>query len=61
MHTVSDTLDGAIDELIVGLRQYAFDWTERLHSAPNHQENWGLVQLIGLSTEAQLRDWINAA
>ncbi|WP_375387392.1 hypothetical protein [uncultured Amnibacterium sp.] len=61
VHAVSNTLDGAVDELIIGLRQYAFDWTARLRSAPNHTENWGVVQLIGLSTDAQLRDWINAA
>ncbi len=50
--------DEAIAELVDALREYAADWNDRLHSAPNHRDNWGLVQLISLSTDEQLRDWL---
>ncbi|WP_067468642.1 prevent-host-death protein [Nocardia amamiensis] len=52
------TFDEAVDEMIIALREYADDWQSRLRVAPNHQENWGLVQLIGLSDAAQLCDWL---
>ncbi|MEU2030588.1 hypothetical protein [Nocardia amamiensis] len=52
------TFDKAVDEMILALREYADDWQSRLRAAPNHRENWGLVQLIGLSNDAQLRDWL---
>lgn len=26
--------------------------------APNHANNWGLVQLVSLSDDDQLRDWL---
>jgi hypothetical protein len=52
------TLDEALDEMILALREYAEDWQERLLDAPNHANNWGLVQLISLSTDAQLREWL---
>jgi prevent-host-death family protein len=52
------TFDEAIDELSVALREYAQDWRDRLQHAPNHRENWGIVQLVGLSDDDQLRDWL---
>jgi len=52
------TFDEAIDELALALREYAQDWHDRLRHAPNHSENWGTVQLIGLSDDDQLRDWL---
>ena len=52
------TFDEAIDEMIDALREYAEDWQERLLDAPNHRDNWGLVQLISLSDDEQLRDWL---
>ncbi|WP_395294945.1 prevent-host-death protein [Kitasatospora hibisci] len=52
------TFDEAIDEMVDALREYADDWQDRLLNAPNHRDNWGLVQLIGLSDDAQLRDWL---
>ncbi|MBF6425556.1 prevent-host-death protein [Nocardia cyriacigeorgica] len=55
------TLDEAIDETVLALREYAEDWQDRLRNAPNHRENWGLVQLVSLSTDAQLRDWLVGA
>jgi ABC-type phosphate/phosphonate transport system substrate-binding protein len=55
------TFEEAIDELIDALREYAEDWHERLLNAPNHRDNWGLVQLISLSDNAQLRQWLLGA
>ena len=52
------TFDEAIVEMIDALREYAEDWQERLLDTPNHQNNWALVQLISLSTDDQLRDWL---
>lgn len=52
------TFDEAIDEMIDALREYADDWQDRLLDAPNHRENWGIVQLIVLSDDKQLRDWL---
>ena len=52
------TLPAAIDDTVGALREYAEDWIERLHLAPNHSDNWGLVQLVSLSSDAQLREWL---
>jgi len=55
------TLDEAIAEMIGALRTYAAAWHEVLGNAANHRDNWGLVQLIGLSTDDQLRAWLTGA
>jgi predicted RNase H-like HicB family nuclease len=52
------TVDEAVDEMIDALRQYSDDWQDHLLDAPNHRGNWGLVQLIALSDDSQLRDWL---
>ncbi|GLY79497.1 prevent-host-death protein [Actinoallomurus iriomotensis] len=52
------TFDEAVAEMIEALREYAEDWQDHLLDAPSHRENWGLVQLISLSDDAQLRDWL---
>lgn len=52
------TFEEAIDETVDALREYAEDWQERLLDAPNHRANWGLVQLVTLSSDDQLRDWL---
>lgn len=52
------TFDEAIDEMIDALREYAEDWQNHLLDAPNHRDNWGLVQLICLSDDALLRAWL---
>jgi predicted RNase H-like HicB family nuclease len=52
------TFDEAVAEMIDALREYAEDWQDHLLDAPNHRENWGLVQLISLSDDEQLRDWL---
>jgi len=53
-----DTFDDAVSDLVLALREYAEDWNDHLLTAPNHRGNWGLVQLIGLSTDEQLREWV---
>lgn len=52
------SFDEAVSEMIEALREYALDWQDHLLSAPNHRDNWGLVQLISLSNDAQLIGWL---
>jgi predicted RNase H-like HicB family nuclease len=52
------SLDEAIGEMIQALREYSEDWQDHLRNSPNHRENWGLVQLIDLSDDDQLRRWL---
>lgn len=54
------TLDAAISTMIEELRLYASDWVDHLHVAPNHSMHWAVVQLITLSTDEQLKDWLVA-
>lgn len=49
--------EAMIADVVDALREYAEDWP-RLQHAPNHRDNWGLVQLITLSDDEQLRRWI---
>jgi predicted RNase H-like HicB family nuclease len=53
-----ETFDQAITEMVDALREYADDWQDHLLHAPNHRENWGLVQLISLSDDEQLHEWL---
>jgi predicted RNase H-like HicB family nuclease len=55
------TFDEAITEMVGALREYAEDWQDHLLHAPNHRENWGLVQLINLSSDDQLHDWLTGS
>ena len=52
------TFDEAIEETIDALREYADDWQDRLLDTPNHRTNWGLVQMVVLSDDEQLQDWL---
>lgn len=54
------TVDEAMRDLVESLREYAEDWIERLQYAPNHADAWGLVQLVTLSTDEQLVEWLRA-
>ncbi|GAB3047039.1 hypothetical protein GCM10027053_01030 [Intrasporangium mesophilum] len=54
------TIEEAVDEMIDALRGYAEAWTERLRLAPNHEDNWGLVQIVTLASDEQLRNWLLA-
>lgn len=58
VHGDAETFDAAIDDLIDALRDYAEDWNTRLRRAPNHQQHRSLVELVELSDDEQLRDWI---
>lgn len=55
------SFDEAVDDMIDALREYAADWQDHLRSAPNHRDNWGLVQLISLTDDDQLRTWLVGA
>lgn len=55
------TFDQAMEEMIEALREYADDWQERLLDAPNHRNGWALIQVVELSGDAQLREWLVGA
>jgi predicted RNase H-like HicB family nuclease len=55
------TFDEAIMEMIDALREYGDDWQEHLYDVPNHADNWGLIHLIALSSDDQLREWLTGA
>ena len=61
VHGDADSFDEAIDDLMTALREYAEDWNERLHSAPNHAQHRSLVELVELSDDVQLREWLLGA
>lgn len=52
------TFDEAIAEMVAALREYSEDWQDRLADTPNHRQNWGLVQLVALSDDEQLTEWL---
>lgn len=58
VHGDAESFDDAIDDLITGLREYAEDWNERLHAAPNHAGHRSLVELVEFSDDDQLREWL---
>lgn len=51
------SVDDALTDLAVSLREYAEDWEARLQHAPNHRDNWALVQLVKLSSDDELLEW----
>jgi antitoxin (DNA-binding transcriptional repressor) of toxin-antitoxin stability system len=53
-----ETFDQALNEMVAALREYAEDWADHLRHASNHEKNWGLVQIIDLSSDEELRDWL---
>lgn len=54
----AQSLDDAIADLIANLRDYATEWQEHFAAAPNHANNWALVQLVNVSSDDDLRDWL---
>jgi hypothetical protein len=52
------TFDEAVTEMADALRDYAHDWQGHLRNAASHRESCGLVQLISLSDDEQLREWL---
>lgn len=61
VHGDGETFDEAIADAIDALREYAEDWNDHLRSAPNHAPNRGVVELVELSTDEQLREWLVAS
>jgi len=55
------TFDEAVEEMVDALREYAEDWQDHLLNAPNHRDNWALVQLVSLSEDDQLKKWLVGA
>jgi len=56
------TIDEAVDLLVDDLVDYAQEWPTLYAAAANHSHNWGLVQLVALSSRDELRDFVvNAA
>lgn len=53
-----DTLDDAVTAMVGALRDYAYDWADHLRTAPNHSDDWGVVQIIEGSDDAYLTKWI---
>lgn len=43
---------------MLDLREYAQDWKDVYSAAPNHVENWGLVTLISLLSDNELKEWL---
>jgi predicted RNase H-like HicB family nuclease len=58
VHGDATTFDEAVHDLIDALREYAEDWNDRLHSAPNHLPHRSLVEMVELSDDLQLREWL---
>ena len=58
VHGDAGSFAGAIEDLIVALREYAQDWNTRLFRAPNHLRQRSLVELVELSDDDQLRAWL---
>ncbi len=58
LHGDGQSFDDAIDDAIVALREYAEDWNDRLRLAPNHARHRAVVELVELSSDEQLRDWL---
>lgn len=54
----AQSLDDAITDLIANLRDYASEWQEHFAAAPNHANNWALVQLVNISSDGDLRNWL---
>jgi hypothetical protein len=54
----AESFNEAIADMVLALREYAEDWQDHLRDTPNHRDNWGLVQLIVLSSDDHLRSWL---
>lgn len=52
------TRDAALAETVQALREYAADWHDHLHGAPNHARHADLVRWVEASTDAQLVEWL---
>lgn len=48
VHGAGKSMEEAEDELLDALVDYALDWVDRLHVAPNHEANGDLVRRVML-------------
>ena len=53
-----ETFEEALDEMVAALREYAEDWADHLRHASNHEQNWGLVQILTCRRTRNCRDWL---
>jgi hypothetical protein len=53
-----NSFEQALAETVEALREYAVDWTDHLSTVANHVSNWGLVQLVELSSDEEFADWL---
>lgn len=55
------TVEAAVADAVDALREYAQDWItdQDLRRAVNHRDNDTVVAIVALSTDDQLRGWIN--
>lgn len=60
IHGDGDSLQEALNDTVLALRDYAHAWTERLRLAPNHEQNDMLVQFVAAATDDELRAWLTA-
>jgi len=61
VHGDGATFEEAVGDVLDALREYAADWDDHLRLASNHAQHRRLVQLVQLSDDAQLREWLLAA
>lgn len=57
-HGDAPTFDEAITDLIEALREYAEEWNDDLYDVANHRQHRALVELVELSSDEQLREWL---
>ena len=53
--------DAAVAQMVIALREYATNWTENLRRTPDNDNAWGVVQLVSLSDDTELGDWVRGA
>lgn len=58
VHGDGATFHEVLDDAMEALREYAEDWNDRLRLTPNHAQHRGVVELVELSDDDQLRDWL---
>lgn len=56
-----NTLAEAVEDMLDALREYAEDWHDTLLDVPNHREYWSLAQLVSLSSDDELREWLTGS
>ena len=52
------TLPNLVEDTIAALQEYAQDWIDELHAAPDHEGNSELVRFVTQSTDEELQGWL---